>query len=86
MLTGLPDTVAGVENTDHGAASGVVNVFHQLGGSLGLGVLVFVFARTHAAGPSPAAGLSHHSGAANTAAAALGMLGLLVAAASLPRD
>ncbi len=36
--------VAGVEAQDHGAASGVVNAFHQLGGSLGLAVLVVVFA------------------------------------------
>jgi EmrB/QacA subfamily drug resistance transporter len=36
--------VAGVAPEDAGAASGVVNVAHQLGGSLGLGVLVVVFA------------------------------------------
>jgi hypothetical protein len=36
--------VSGVASEDAGAASGVVNVAHQLGGSLGLGVLVVVFA------------------------------------------
>lgn len=36
--------VAGVDARDHGAASGVLNAFHQLGGSLGLAVLVVVFA------------------------------------------
>jgi EmrB/QacA subfamily drug resistance transporter len=36
--------VAGVAAEDAGAASGLVNVAHQLGGSLGLGVLVVVFA------------------------------------------
>ena len=36
--------VAGVAPEDAGAASGVVNVAHQLGGSLGLAVLVVVFA------------------------------------------
>ena len=36
--------VAGVANEDAGAASGLVNVAHQLGGSLGLGLLVVVFA------------------------------------------
>ncbi|WP_211099985.1 MFS transporter [Acuticoccus kandeliae] len=36
--------VAGVDNEDQGAASGLVNVAHQLGGSLGLAVLVTVFA------------------------------------------
>ncbi|SDO89644.1 drug resistance transporter, EmrB/QacA subfamily [Rhodoferax sp. OV413] len=40
--------VAGVAAEDAGAASGLVNVAHQLGGSLGLAVLVVVFA---AAGP-----------------------------------
>jgi hypothetical protein len=36
--------IAGVTTEDAGAASGLVNVAHQLGGSLGLGVLVTVFA------------------------------------------
>ncbi|MCW3477969.1 MFS transporter [Neisseriaceae bacterium JH1-16] len=41
-----PLTVAGIEGVaaeDAGAASGVVNVAHQLGGSLGLSMLVVVF-------------------------------------------
>jgi EmrB/QacA subfamily drug resistance transporter len=37
--------VSGVEKKDTGAASGLVNVAHQLGGSLGLSILVVVFAR-----------------------------------------
>lgn len=36
--------IAGVAGEDAGAASGLVNVAHQLGGSLGLGILVTVFA------------------------------------------
>jgi EmrB/QacA subfamily drug resistance transporter len=36
--------IAGVAPNDAGAASGVVNVAQQLGGSLGLGILVTVFA------------------------------------------
>jgi EmrB/QacA subfamily drug resistance transporter len=36
--------IAGVVAEDAGAASGLVNVAHQIGGSLGLGVLVVVFA------------------------------------------
>ncbi|EEG09860.1 MFS transporter [Pseudogulbenkiania ferrooxidans] len=36
--------VAGVARQDAGAASGLVNVAHQLGGAIGLGVLVVVFA------------------------------------------
>jgi EmrB/QacA subfamily drug resistance transporter len=46
--------IAGVADHDAGAASGLVNVAHQLGGSLGLGILVTVFAaadRTAAAHP-----------------------------------
>jgi EmrB/QacA subfamily drug resistance transporter len=46
--------VAGVAAEDAGAASGVVSVAHQLGGSLGLGILVVVFA---AAGSGPLAGV-----------------------------
>ena len=36
--------IAGVAREDAGAASGLVNAAHQLGGSLGLGILVTVFA------------------------------------------
>jgi EmrB/QacA subfamily drug resistance transporter len=36
--------IAGVENHDAGAASGLVNVFQQLGSTIGIGVLVTVFA------------------------------------------
>lgn len=36
--------IAGVTKEDAGAASGLVNVAHQLGGSIGLGILVTVFA------------------------------------------
>jgi EmrB/QacA subfamily drug resistance transporter len=45
--------VAGVAPEDAGAASGLVNAAHQLGGSLGLGLLVVVFAAAggHAAEP-----------------------------------
>lgn len=45
--------VAGVAPQDAGAASGLVNVAHQLGGSLGLGLLVEVF---EAATPASLAG------------------------------
>jgi EmrB/QacA subfamily drug resistance transporter len=44
--------IAGVAERDAGAASGLVNVAHQLGGSLGLAILVTVFA---AAGDRPRA-------------------------------
>jgi hypothetical protein len=42
-----PLTVSGVARVryeDSGAAAGLINVAHQLGGSLGLGILVVVFA------------------------------------------
>jgi EmrB/QacA subfamily drug resistance transporter len=42
--------VAGVNNEHAGAASGLVNVAHQLGGSLGLGILVVVFAAAETGG------------------------------------
>ncbi len=55
--------VAGVHPDDAGAASGLVNVAHQLGGSLGLGVLVTVFASaSHGAAahaPAGAAGVRY---------------------------
>jgi hypothetical protein len=43
-----PLTSAGVDAEDVGAASGLVNVAHRLGGCLGLGVLVTVFAADRA--------------------------------------
>ncbi len=39
-----PGGDAGVDNHDAGAASGLVNVFQQLGSTIGIGVLVTVFA------------------------------------------
>jgi predicted MFS family arabinose efflux permease len=51
--------IAGVAAGDAGAASGVVNAAHQLGGSLGLSVLVTVFASAdRSALGHPAPGLS----------------------------
>ncbi|HVC70031.1 MAG TPA: MFS transporter [Acidimicrobiales bacterium] len=48
--------MAGVEPEDAGAASGVVNVSQQLGGSLGLGILVTVFAAASRAAVHHSAG------------------------------
>jgi EmrB/QacA subfamily drug resistance transporter len=51
--------IAGVAPSDAGAASGLVNVAHQLGGSLGLGILVTVFAgATRGAAQHPLDGVS----------------------------
>jgi EmrB/QacA subfamily drug resistance transporter len=43
--------IAGVSDHDAGAASGLVNAAHQLGGTLGIGILITVFA---SAGSGPA--------------------------------
>ena len=58
--------VAGVAPEDAGAASGVVNVAHQLGGSLGLAVLVVVFAAANAAALNGHELLAHRIAAALT--------------------
>ena len=51
--------IAGVAADDAGAASGVVNAAQQLGGSLGLSILVTVFtAASHSATTHPVAGAS----------------------------
>jgi len=75
--------VAGVATEDAGAASGLVNVAHQLGGSLGLGVLVTVFAsalpaHAHAVGLAHAVSTSLMVGAAMLALALAVVLGLIV--------
>jgi predicted MFS family arabinose efflux permease len=71
--------VAGVAPEDAGAASGLVNVAHQLGGSLGLGVLVTVFA---AAAPQ-ANGLAHAVAASLTVGAVMLALALAVVVATI---
>jgi EmrB/QacA subfamily drug resistance transporter len=65
--------IAGVRPDDAGAASGLVNVAQQLGGSLGLGILVTVFAAaSHASLPHPAGGSSLHTAAQQQLAFAIG--------------
>jgi EmrB/QacA subfamily drug resistance transporter len=46
--------MAGVADADAGAASGVINVAHQLGGTLGVGALVTVFAAASSGAGAPA--------------------------------
>jgi hypothetical protein len=67
--------IAGVDPKDSGAASGLVNAFHQVGGSLGLGVLVTVFgtaarnaAGQHSAGVPAALAAKQHLAHAISAA------------------
>jgi hypothetical protein len=77
--------IAGVRGEDAGAASGLVNVFHQLGGSLGLGVLVTVFAAADAAGLSAGDLLAHRVSVALTVGSAMLALALLLVVALIVR-
>jgi EmrB/QacA subfamily drug resistance transporter len=71
--------IAGVSHEDAGAAGGVTNVAHQIGASLGLGILVAVFAGAGAAGLHGPELLAHRIAASLTAGAALLVLALVVA-------
>ncbi len=71
--------VAGVADHDQGAASGVVNVFHQLGGSLGLGLLVVVFTSSNVSGLTGVHLLSHRISMALTGAGIMLSLSLIIA-------
>ena len=66
--------IAGVDDHDAGAASGVVNAAHQLGGTLGIGILITVFAS--ASSGSPAHALAEGVPTAITASAILVALAL----------
>jgi EmrB/QacA subfamily drug resistance transporter len=70
--------IAGVAPEDAGAASGLVNVAHQLGGSLGLGILVTVFAAASSSTLSARALLAHRIAVSLTAATAMLGLALIV--------
>jgi EmrB/QacA subfamily drug resistance transporter len=72
--------VAGVGEADAGAAGGLVNVAHQLGGCLGLAVLVTVFAAAGSADLEGNALMAHQIGAAITAGATLITLAFVVVA------
>jgi hypothetical protein len=69
--------IHGVGDGDAGAASGLVNVAHQLGGAIGVAVLVTVFAGAGGDGGS-AAEFAHGLGAALTGSAACLALALIV--------
>lgn len=70
--------VAGVARDDAGAASGLVNVAHQLGGALGLGLLVLVFAGAAPTGAHDSQALAHRISAVIDAAGLLLTLALIV--------
>ncbi len=79
--------IAGVSTADAGAASGLVNTFHQLGMALGLGVIVAVSASSGRGLTTAAAVLSAHVHTALTAGSVLlaGSL-LVVLGLILPAD
>ena len=80
-LTLSPLTIAGVAGVaakDAGAASGLVNASHQLGGSIGLAMLVVVFSAAGGYSPDAKAELAHRVSMSLDASAALLMLALLV--------
>lgn len=70
--------VAGVRNEEAGAASGLVNVAHQLGGSLGLGVLVVVFEAVGRGIADVPEQLAHRVAATFNASAVMLVLALVV--------
>ncbi len=69
--------ITGVQPRDAGAASGLVNVAHQLGGSLGLGILVAIFAAASATALDAAHLFAHRVAVALTVGT--GMLALALA-------
>jgi len=70
--------VSGVAAEDAGAASGIVNVAHQLGNSLGLSVLVVVFAAGGAGAEEARVQLAQRVAAALTGSSVMLALALLV--------
>lgn len=72
--------VRGVEGRDQGAASGVVNVAHQLGGSIGLSVLILVFAANANPRLTGAMEMSHQVSAVFIGAAVMNLLALALTA------
>jgi predicted MFS family arabinose efflux permease len=75
--------IAGVAPDDAGAASGLVNAAHQVGGALGVSVLVTVF--TAAGGEANARGLTHGVESALTGSMVFLALGLLVVVTVIAR-
>lgn len=71
--------VAGVESRNTGAASGVLNVAHQLGASLGLAILVVVYAGGQAPVHDVAA-MARHTGLALQGGALFLLAALLISA------
>jgi EmrB/QacA subfamily drug resistance transporter len=77
--------IAGVAREDAGAASGLVNVAHQIGGSLGLGILVTVFAATRSGTLNAHELLAHRVATSLTAGTAMLALALALVVALIVR-
>jgi len=80
--------VAGVAAADAGAASGLVNTAHQLGSSLGLGILVTIASQTAdpARGAGAAASVTEHVSTALTGSSAFLALALLITVVFIVRS
>jgi hypothetical protein len=76
--------MAGVGAEDAGVAGGLVNVAHHIGGALGLGVLVSVFAAAGSAAHGAHELLAQRASAALTGAAAMLALALLITVIARP--
>lgn len=77
--------IAGVQPKDAGAAGGVVNVAHQIGGSLGLGVLIAVFTAADTPALTGSALLSHRISASLEVDSLMLVLALLIVLAFIVR-
>jgi EmrB/QacA subfamily drug resistance transporter len=77
--------LAGVDASDAGAASGLVNTFHQLGSALGLGVLVAAGAAAVPAGASARASLVDRATTALTGGALMLAVALLMVVTLIAR-
>jgi EmrB/QacA subfamily drug resistance transporter len=77
--------MAGVGEEDAGVAGGLVNVAHHLGGALGLGILVTVFAAAGSGAQSAQELLAKRVSASLTGAAAMLALALFITIIARPR-
>ena len=77
--------MAGVGAQDAGVAGGLVNVAHHIGGALGLGILVTVFAAAGSGAHSARELLAQRVSASLTGAALMLALALLVTVVARPR-